>query len=281
MASSSDSPSNALAEHLSDVARRELSALQTALDLRLSRLDAVLADPDRVESLEGLVIDLARVATQEAHTAATVACFDARRDADAKVAQFRASTQDGIERDQATIAELRQAVEQTQQRIALLEQEKQDERLSLQEQFDHALGRERASAAETERALDDAHQKVQRASSAELRRSAERVSELMATLEQEQTDAQEVQGRLSAELAGVREESAERERLQVETSSQLDAELAANATLNGRSRNRQRRSWPGSWRARGTRSIRAHTRSATRNQSSTPIAQAPRPCRIS
>src|SRR6059036_626439 len=90
--STSDRTSDALTAHLSDVARRELSALRTALDVRLSRLDAMLADPGRVESLEGVVLDLARVATQEAHTAAAVACLDARRQADAHVAQFRAAT---------------------------------------------------------------------------------------------------------------------------------------------------------------------------------------------
>src|SRR4051794_1547360 len=102
-APSSDPTPASLLEHLSDVARRELTALQAALDIRLSRLDAVLADPGRVEPLEGLILDLARVATAEAQTAAAVACLDAKRSADSQVAQFRAATEHAIELDQATI----------------------------------------------------------------------------------------------------------------------------------------------------------------------------------
>ena len=55
-----------LKQYLSDTARREIEALRAELDSRLLALEAALAHPDPHESLETLVIELARVATTEA-----------------------------------------------------------------------------------------------------------------------------------------------------------------------------------------------------------------------
>src|SRR5207245_10478222 len=49
--------------YLAANAQRELDALRTELDARLSALEAALASPDSHASLEKLVLDLARVAT--------------------------------------------------------------------------------------------------------------------------------------------------------------------------------------------------------------------------
>src|SRR5438046_9921127 len=57
----------------------ELEDLRTALDARLATLEAALANPDECESLETLVIELARVATTEAEAAAARACPEAQR----------------------------------------------------------------------------------------------------------------------------------------------------------------------------------------------------------
>ncbi len=59
-----------LRTYLSETAQRELASLRAALDTRLMALEKALAHPDATESLEGLIIDLARVATDEAHASA-------------------------------------------------------------------------------------------------------------------------------------------------------------------------------------------------------------------
>src|SRR5215468_5582161 len=63
------SDASGLRAYLSGPARRELEALRAALDTRLLALEKALAHPDPNESIEGLIIDLARVASDEAHTA--------------------------------------------------------------------------------------------------------------------------------------------------------------------------------------------------------------------
>jgi hypothetical protein len=59
----------------------ELGALRAALDVRLAALEAGLANPDQCESIETLVLDLARVATEEAEVAARHATRQAQLDA--------------------------------------------------------------------------------------------------------------------------------------------------------------------------------------------------------
>lgn len=64
--SPNDQSSLALNDHLSDSAQQQLAALRGALESRLAALEEVLADPSRGESLAGLILDLSRVATEEA-----------------------------------------------------------------------------------------------------------------------------------------------------------------------------------------------------------------------
>ena len=63
-----------------------LNTLRTAIDERLSELEAVLADPSRGESLEALILDLARLATAEAQQAAAHAYNTVREQSDAALA---------------------------------------------------------------------------------------------------------------------------------------------------------------------------------------------------
>src|SRR5215467_125140 len=61
----------------------DLEVLHAALDSRLAALEAALADPGEC-ALEGLILDLARVATDEAEAVARRASQQARADADAQ-----------------------------------------------------------------------------------------------------------------------------------------------------------------------------------------------------
>jgi len=78
-----------LKQHLSDTAKRELDALHMALDSRLLALEAALAHPGAHDSLEALVLDLARVATVEAEASAARASFEAERESQSRVAAAR------------------------------------------------------------------------------------------------------------------------------------------------------------------------------------------------
>jgi hypothetical protein len=78
-----------LKQHLSETAKRELDALHAALDSRLLALEAALAHPGPYESLEALVLDLARVATVEAEASAARASFEAERESQSRAAGAR------------------------------------------------------------------------------------------------------------------------------------------------------------------------------------------------
>jgi hypothetical protein len=66
-----------LKQYLSDMARRELEMLRADLEAKLIALERALARPDQHDSLETLVLDLARAATIEAEAAASRAMLDA------------------------------------------------------------------------------------------------------------------------------------------------------------------------------------------------------------
>jgi chromosome segregation ATPase len=59
-----------LRTYLSGPAQRELETLRSALDARLIALERALANPEPGQSIESLIIDLARVASEEAHASA-------------------------------------------------------------------------------------------------------------------------------------------------------------------------------------------------------------------
>jgi len=65
-----------LKQYLSDMARRELDALRADLEAKLIALERALARPDQHDSLETLVLDLARAATVEAEAAASRAMLE-------------------------------------------------------------------------------------------------------------------------------------------------------------------------------------------------------------
>jgi hypothetical protein len=174
-------PRRALDEYLCERAREELDTLRATLDMRLSALEAGVANPDQGESLEGLVLDLARAATVETEAAALRACLEIQLEAQAQVAEIEASvhavsrqegardtpshavleeTRSMLEREQATGIELRSALKAAARRIVGLEREhmratlegEQGAILELREALEQAQGR--VSGFESEKQLE-------------------------------------------------------------------------------------------------------------------------------
>ena len=160
---------------LLDRAQQEIDALRQALDAHLSALEAALANPDACESLETLVLDLARVATREAEAAAQRAVLGAQMDAkvhtQSQLRAVRAEAQKSINEAQAALdaertagVELRLAAAEVEQRIECIERATRAEVSRLNEQFSAELARERSLAAaltqdvgELQRELASAH----------------------------------------------------------------------------------------------------------------------------
>lgn len=140
---------------LLDSAQRQLDALREAVDLRLTALEDVLSDPSRSGSLESLILDLSRLATEEAQTTAARACVGMRLDAEAQIAKSRKGFQTSIEQEQQASLEVRQALEQAQVRIAALTREKQTELEALKERYEATLAKERSATSELEQMAAD------------------------------------------------------------------------------------------------------------------------------
>ena len=260
--SPTDPSSLALNDHLSHSARRQLGALRSALENRLAALEEVLADPSRGESLEGLILDLSRVATEEAQAAAAQACLETRVEADTEIAALRASAKAALDAAQAAQRlaeatleqermELRRVVEQAQ-----LEIHKQSDLLTAHAQLEVTLRADRerlevevvkqqSIAADLQRVVADAQQRLEaerrsnadrqsalegeRAAAAELRRSAEGAAARVTSLEREQAEARAAHKAVAADLARERAATADQERVCADLQLQLEAERAATA----------------------------------------------------
>jgi hypothetical protein len=245
----------------SDRAQRQLDALRAAVEVRLSALEAVLADPSRGESLEGLVLDLARVATEEARATTLKAILDVKLEADARVAQAREAVQEALDQERIVGSDLRRSLEQARQRMNGLEQEQLGQLRKLRQELEAEIGRERESAAGLERGAAEARKQLEqeravsadlrlafqaerqtnaqlgqeleaeRAARAELGREVEGAHALSTTLAREKADAWAAQEALSVDLARERDGAARLHRLNAEMQAQLDAERAAAAEL--------------------------------------------------
>src|SRR5947208_359095 len=91
------------------------------LDARLNALESALADPSQHGSLQQLILDLARVATEEADAAARQACLEAEQQGQGLAASIRAEARAAVQAEQATAVSLRQGL---QQAMTALETEK-------------------------------------------------------------------------------------------------------------------------------------------------------------
>jgi len=156
-------PLDQLRATLPEQAQRHLDALKGAIELRLSALEAALADPNGGASLEVLILDLARVASVEAQAAATKACVDTQLVSDTQKAKALAAAQQVLHQERATSADLRKALEQAQQKLARTEAELRGEIRLAREALDAESARARSAATEADRALQTARQEVTRA----------------------------------------------------------------------------------------------------------------------
>jgi hypothetical protein len=246
-------------DHLTDTAQQELAALRGSLVNKLTVLEAVLADPSRGESLAGLILDLSRVATEEAQAAAAVACLAATTEADRQMAELRASAKtaldaaqsalraanESLEQERAASADLRRELERaqlelvTQNELLKAREEYEKELKAARETLAEELGRAREQmgyevdrqqaiatelARERDAALADVRARLdaEQTANAELRWSLERTENRLAALEREHADA-----RASSD--------ADREKLEAggaalhQTKAELEAERAALA----------------------------------------------------
>ena len=91
--------------YVSESAQRRLDALRSSVEVRLASLEAALADPTRGDSLEALILDLARVACEESQAAAAHACADTRLEAEMHIARARTAAQAAADQELAASAE--------------------------------------------------------------------------------------------------------------------------------------------------------------------------------
>ena len=164
-------------EPQTDPAPIQLAQLRADFDVRLSALESALADPAQTASLAGLILDLARVATEEAKAAAATAYLDAKREGDARAAQARAEGQSALEAERAANADLRRRAESAAPRIDALERKESHLAASVAK-LEEALERAREDAARVEHDLANARGALdrERETNAALRQAAERAA---------------------------------------------------------------------------------------------------------
>ena len=257
-------------DHLTDTAQRHLAGLRGELLNRLAALEAVLADPNRGESLAGLILDLSRIATEEAQAAAAEACLATKAEADRQMAELRESAKTALDAAQAALrtandslakeralgAELRRDIEQTQ--LELLKQsellkareeyeaelktarEQLEEELSrAREQMGYEVDRQQAIATELERerdaALDDLRSRLEneRTANAELRWSLERSESKLAQIEREQSETRASQDADRRTLDQVQAELELERTRKAELQSDFTGLQSANTDLQG------------------------------------------------
>jgi len=185
-----------IAEHFAANGRQQLDALRRALDERLSKLEAALSGARSAVPLETLVLDLARVATDEAQTAAELASVDVRRE-----------------------------LEAARQRIAALEGGYESDRRQLEQQHELAIAAERANAGELERAVQEMQRRLegQTAAATLANQARARIEERVAALTNEHAAAVAQSKELNAELARVRGIVADHERAYAELQQRIES----------------------------------------------------------
>jgi chromosome segregation ATPase len=122
---------DALRNYLSERSRTELDALRADLDTRLLALENALTSPDECDSLESLVIDLARVAMEEAEAATRRAIFEAQVDGQAQVESARAEARNSIDAARTTAAALHRDLDNVRAAHATLQKELDEARTAL------------------------------------------------------------------------------------------------------------------------------------------------------
>ena len=226
---------------------KEIEALRALLDVRLAALEAALADPSQVESLEQLLFDLARVATEEADATVRKAYADAQRETQAAIAAARSEWQTSVEAGQAAVIQLRGELERAQaavqsERLALTARERdiEEARAALQRERGEkdALRREFEDArksldAQAARAATALREEFRQTQDAEHREHAEAVAALHGEVEQARAALQAERAAAGGELDAARLGMAEAQDARADLARQLE-EARAAAGVAGR-----------------------------------------------
>ena len=228
--------------YLAESAQKRLEVLRGAMDMRLAALEAALADPAQGGSLEALILDLSRVATDEAQAAAASACVDARLDADVRIAKAQAGAQAAIVHERQVSTDLRRALEQSDERIATLSHEKVAEARQLRESLEGSLTEQRQTIGDLERLGPNSSARSRPPARTRCRtraggqsppepRSGRRTAHRVAA---EGINRRQRTEEVSSDLARERERTADAQRAHADARSALEAERATAGDLRNR-----------------------------------------------
>ncbi|HEY7290129.1 MAG TPA: PilZ domain-containing protein [Vicinamibacterales bacterium] len=187
-----------LRQHLSETARRELDDLRAALDSRLLALEAALAHPEPHDSLEVLVLDLARVATTEAEAAAARASLEADLESQKRAATI-AELERALDGERSTASSVRADLEAARKKF---EGDLSRERATAKKSADQ-LSAVQSELTETRRALDARSGALQAA------HDSARANEESAAARLKSMDAERMQTERQFREASVREQESE------------------------------------------------------------------------
>ena len=167
-----------------------LEALRTTLNTRLTALEKALADPSHHPSLERLILDLARTATEEADIASRAAALEAEKQGQTLAAKARAEGAAALEAEKAAVMSLGEELREALATIDTLKgQTGADQRDAggLRAELEKArseiekarleLQKERTSAAATERRLTETAKALAEEQAARKEDHAARVAE--------------------------------------------------------------------------------------------------------
>ena len=126
---------------------KEVEALRASLDSQLTALETALADPRQHGSLESLILDLARIATEEADATARQAVVDAKKAGEKAVAAARTDAAQALEAEKVESAALRQVIEEAKSALKAAEAALKEERRATEAANREVAGAHRELAA--------------------------------------------------------------------------------------------------------------------------------------
>jgi chromosome segregation ATPase len=234
----------------------ELQELRASLDARLAALEAALDDPKQHSSLERLMLELARVATEEAEASARevvgavrtegLSALEAEKALGASLRQALEDAQASLEAERSVAVAARQQLADAHQRLMDAEQRlnassearEQDEveRSTLRRELENALTAlktERAGAAAAEQQLASARQAREhdQAARAKFKRELENALGLLKTERGRSAGLEQALAQANAEAEAVRSAAAVGNRELAEAQSASEGERATVAHL--------------------------------------------------
>jgi chromosome segregation ATPase len=219
------------------MAGHELDALHAALEVRLQALETALADPRQWEQLESLILELARLATDEAEAAARRAILHAQLDSQAQAAAARAEAQKALEAERNASRGLRRELDEARAALSAETQVTSALRGDL-DATERAHDAEREAMAAERRQREEALASLQADHDAAigLRRALDEAERRIAQVEAEkQADVASLEERYEAQLAHERTASARLTETVAGLRRELEAELSEKASREAES----------------------------------------------